>query len=384
MILNDLDLEALYNQPEKENIELDVPQPEKKEEKTNKDPIKENSDSPDKKEEKEEKPEQQEEEYSVDSKGNLVNSKNEIVYKKGEFDVKEDGSVVVTKESKNEIIDLFKEDVEFVDEEGNPIVFDNTEEGKKQAIDFVVNTKFSQAYANLVQAVPVIDKLVKAVAEGKNYNTVLQEYMAAPKWGDVDFKELSDNQTKDLCYYYLTKIAKLDDETAKVTINLYEDGGKLKTQSEVFLNKIKEYEINEEKVQAQKEKAERQQREQQAKEHNQKIATIINAGNLHSIVIPQKEKQAFADYVLSVEKDGYTKVAKDYSNLTIEQKLAIDYMIYKGVNFKDVIEKSATTIKIKQDLGSGSGVPKAGTMKIKTANNGGIFNANDLDFSQIK
>ena len=56
--------------------------------------------------------------------------------------------------------------------------------------------------------------------------------------------------------------------------------------------------------------------------------TIINNGKLDAVVIPKSDRNGFLDFVVSVEKDGYTKAAKTYAIIslynTVEGSLSCD------------------------------------------------------------
>jgi hypothetical protein len=364
--------------PEKENKEL----------KDNKDNNKniETNDEQDKKapeDKKESKEVEKEVEYALNDKGDLVDDKGNVLYKKGDFDVDENGEVTIKEKNTSTIVEMFKDEIEFVDEDGNPLEFKGDPESEKQAIDYVVRNKFNDAYLKLVEQIPIIDKLVRAAATGKNINQVLTEYVAKPKWGSVDFKELNEEQYKAVSYDYFTRIAGVDETTAKEAIQMYEDTGKLKDKAESFLNIIKEKEKEKDAADAAIAAKEEKERRDRAKAQVAAITNIINNGKLDAVVIPKSDRNGFLDFVVSVEKDGYTKAAKTYAGLPDEKKLLIDYLIYKGVDFKKVIENTAETIRIKKETQGNSGNPASTTIKIKKTNFSG-FNANDIDFDKIQ
>ena len=72
--------------------------------------------------------------------------------------------------------------------------------------------------------------------------------------------------------------------------------------------------------------------------------TIQNSKEFVGLQVPEKEKSKFFNYLSQpVSKEGYTQRDVDHAEANMEVKLAIDYLMYKGFNLKDIIKTKATT-----------------------------------------
>jgi hypothetical protein len=125
----------------------------------------------------------------------------------------------------------------------------------------------------------------------------------------------------------------------------YEDSGKLydkaivaQKQLAVIQNKEREQIVVNQK---------RQQAEMKAQndEFWENVAATIDQGKeFAGIRIPEKEKAKFFDYISApVDKTGKTRRDMDYANSELDVKLAIDYLMYKGMNLQDIITTKAKT-----------------------------------------
>jgi len=76
--------------------------------------------------------------------------------------------------------------------------------------------------------------------------------------------------------------------------------------------------------------------------------TIKESKEFAGLQVPEREKSKFFNYLSKpVTKDGYTQRDIDHSKAEMEQKLAIDYLMYKGFNLEEIINKKAKTTATK-------------------------------------
>jgi len=125
----------------------------------------------------------------------------------------------------------------------------------------------------------------------------------------------------------------------------YEDAGKLHAKAEQAKNALG-------KVQAQrKEKLVDQQKEELAKQQQEQqnfwdnvATTIQDSKEFAGLQVPEREKSKFFNYLSKpVDNNGYTQRDMDHAEADMEVKLAIDYLMYKGFNLKDIINTKAKT-----------------------------------------
>jgi hypothetical protein len=112
------------------------------------------------------------------------------------------------------------------------------------------------------------------------------------------------------------------------------------------IKKIYEAEIQQSK-QAELEQIElaKQQREKTVKQ----IESILTLGNIKGFQLDKNEITEFKKAIFTVDEQGLTPIQRTYMQLSIEEKLAVDYLIYKklGVNgiFKGNNSKSLSGLK---------------------------------------
>ena len=140
-----------------------------------------------------------------------------------------------------------------------------------------------------------------------------------------------------------------DEEFVKEMIEEFQDSGKLYDKALVAQRHLA----------AVQEKSREQliieQRQQQAnaaaqqEEFWEDVATTISTGNeFAGIRIPDREKAKFFEYISEPkDKSGKTQRDVDYANADLEVKLAIDYLMYKGMNLSDIIQTKAKTESVK-------------------------------------
>ena len=113
--------------------------------------------------------------------------------------------------------------------------------------------------------------------------------------------------------------------------------------------------------------------------------TIQETDELAGISIPNREKNKFFKYISApVNKQGQTQSMVDKSNNTNEQKLLMDYLMFKGLNLKEIIAtkaKSQNTRSLKDRIQKSSKATlKSANKKTKAKTN---LDLNDLDFGSL-
>jgi len=127
-----------------------------------------------------------------------------------------------------------------------------------------------------------------------------------------------------------------------------------------------------------------QQREEQKKFWNEVYDTIEDSKEFSGIVVPQKEKAKFFKYLSTpVTKDGYTQRDKDHYESSMDVKLAIDYLMFKGFKLDDVIKNKVGTSKAKALKSRLKQSEKRVKSAKRAARRNTGFDIEDLDLSVI-
>jgi hypothetical protein len=164
----------------------------------------------------------------------------------------------------------------------------------------------------------------------------------------------------------------LDDYTE--TNKLYDKAVKAKTALNQYYTKQRDNSL------------EVQKREQIANQQKQREFwddindTIQNSKDFAGITVQEKDKNKFFDYLSKPDSNGVTEREKAHQESSKDVKLAIDYLMYKGFNLKDIIAAKAKTSNAKslRKKIKSSGKVK-GTARAKRT--GGNFDIESLDLN---
>jgi len=262
--------------------------------------------------------------------------------------------------------------------------YDDTSEGIVE-LTKDVGTKIAQDHMKeLMEAFPLVKNHLEYVMSGGDSEQFMATYDPKQDYALLNIGETDTHMQKMLIANYF-KFKGHDDAFIKEMVEDYEDGGKLFNKSQIaqktLVNAQKEqraHKLNEQKQMAAK------QREDTKHFWNDVYSTIDKSKEFSGIRVPQNEKKKFFNYLSNpVTKDGFTQRDKDHNDASLEVKLAIDYLMFKGFKLDDIIKNKVGTAKAK-DLKSRL---KQSEKRVKSAkgaarrNTG--FDIEDLDLSVI-
>mgnify|MGYP003108751816 CR=1 FL=1 len=248
-----------------------------------------------------------------------------------------------------------------------------------------VGDKIAQEHMKeLFEEFPLVKEHLEYVIAGGQSQNFMQAY--DPK---LDFARIKlsdkDTATQKMLVSKYFKEKGHDEGFVNELIEDYEDGGKLMSKAQLAQKAL----VNSQKVEraklVQQQKQEhQQQRQQQKKFWDDVYETIDTSKEFSGIVIPQNEKNKFFKYLTTpVRGDGTTKRDIDHTESSIQTKLAIDYLMFKGFKLDDVIKNKVKTSKAK-DLRSRITTNESRTKSAKRSSRRNTgFDIEDLDLSVI-
>lgn len=129
-----------------------------------------------------------------------------------------------------------------------------------------------------------------------------------------------------------------DESDIDERIEAYKSAAMLHKESEAALKILKKRQETEmEQMRLEKEREENEQKEEYQKFVSD-TSEVIKKGTLANVQIPEKEKKAFLEYIFRpVDKTGRTQRELQREKLSLEQRLELEYLVYKGLNIGDVI-----------------------------------------------
>lgn len=219
-----------------------------------------------------------------------------------------------------------------------------TEEGLAEFTKDVAQEIAEEQLEGLFKQFPMVQKHLDFVMAGGDPEKFFEAYNPRTSFENMEIEQ-DDSRTQKYMISEFLKSKGHDDEFIKDMINDYEDSGKLYDRAKVAQRNLATIQKQE------RDSMVRQQQEaqQRAAEENERfwegVASTIQEGKeFAGIRIPDREKAKFFDYISEpVNDNGQTRRDVDYSKANIEAKLALDYLMYKGFNLKDIIDVKAKT-----------------------------------------
>lgn len=304
--------------------------------------------------------------YKIDEKGNAVDESGKVIKTKEEI------IAIASEQEKEEtplVVELIKRSgYTPLDEQGKPKQYEDTEEGLLSLTNDIATIKAKNAEKAFFEKFPDIAEYTLFRQQGHT----AEEYFKrqSNSWSNVKLDTTDKEQLRTIVIEGLVKSG-IDKKQAEMTAKLYEDTDQLKTFGEAAYNKL----VKDEKTIIANEQ---QQYDQQRINYDNQVTAywnntkeIVNKGKLHSINIPEAERNNFFNYIaISTDENGNSQKDIALSKLTNEQRLELDYLVYKGLDLGKMIQNAikteqAQTLRMKiskqqQGAGGGQGVSPIG------------------------
>ena len=222
--------------------------------------------------------------------------------------------------------------------------YEDTTEGLVALTKDVGTQIADETLDKLFEQYPLVGKHLEYVMNGGQSENFMQAYDPNLDYNRIELAEDdSRSQKAILSDYFITKGH--DKEFIKEMIEDYEDSGKLHNKAEAArqaLGKVQAQQ-KEQMVAKQREALEVQHKEQQDF-WNGVSETIQNSTEFEGLRVPEREKAKFFDWLSRpVQQNGYTQRDIAHANSSMETKLAVDYLMYKGFNLESIINSKAKT-----------------------------------------
>jgi hypothetical protein len=224
----------------------------------------------------------------------------------------------------------------------------DTEEGLVEFTKDIAQNIAEDQLNELFQQFPLVQKHLDFVLAGGDSEKFFQAYNPNLDYSQYEIDQ-NDARTQKAFVSEYFKTKGHDEEFIKDMLEDYEDSGKLYDKAIVAQRQLASIQSREREQIVEQQKHERAQQEKAQEEFWENVAATIDQGKeFAGIRIPEKEKAKFFDYISApVDKSGRTRRDMDYSNSELDVKLAIDYLMYKGMNLQDIITTRAKTESVK-------------------------------------
>ena len=224
----------------------------------------------------------------------------------------------------------------------------DTEEGLVEFTKDIAQNIAEDQLNELFQQFPLVQKHLDFVLAGGDSEKFFQAYNPTMDYSQYEIDQ-NDARTQKAFVSEYFKTKGHDEEFIKDMLEDYEDSGKLYDKAIVAQKQLATIQSREREQIVEQQKRARAEQEKAQEEFWENVAATIDQGKeFAGIRIPEKEKAKFFDYISApVDKSGRTRRDMDYSNSELDVKLAIDYLMYKGMNLQDIITTKAKTESVK-------------------------------------
>ena len=222
--------------------------------------------------------------------------------------------------------------------------YDDTTEGLLKLTQDVGTRMAEDQLDQLFEKFPLVKNHLEYVLNGGQSQEFMQAYDPQLDYNKIDIAEDDVRSQKAILSDYFVSKGH-DQNFIKELIDDYEDTGKLFQKSQAAKSSLAQSQGH------QRQQLLAQQKEQRAKAQEEQIQfwngvyeTIENSTEFAGIAVPKKDKARFFDYVSKpVNQNGMTQRDLDHSKADMDVKLAIDYLMYKGFDLGNLIDKKAKT-----------------------------------------
>ena len=224
----------------------------------------------------------------------------------------------------------------------------DTEEGLVEFTKDIAQNIAEDQLNELFQQFPLVQKHLDFVLAGGDSEKFFQAYNPNLDYSQYEIDQ-NDSRTQKAFVSEYFKSKGHDEEFIKDMLDDYEDSGKLYDKAVVAQKQLAAIQSREREQIVEQQKQARAEQEKAQEEFWENVAATIDQGKeFAGIRIPEKEKAKFFDYISApVDKSGRTRRDMDYANSELDVKLAIDYLMYKGMNLQDIITTKAKTESVK-------------------------------------
>jgi hypothetical protein len=224
----------------------------------------------------------------------------------------------------------------------------DTEEGLVEFTKDIAQNIAEDQLNELFQQFPLVQKHLDFVLAGGDSEKFFQAYNPNLDYSQYEIDQ-NDARTQKAFVSEYFKTKGHDEEFIKDMLEDYEDSGKLYDKAIVAQKQLASIQSREREQIVEQQKHARAEQEKAQEEFWENVAATIDQGKeFAGIRIPEKEKAKFFDYISApVDKSGRTRRDMDYANSELDVKLAIDYLMYKGMNLQDIITTKAKTESVK-------------------------------------
>jgi hypothetical protein len=222
--------------------------------------------------------------------------------------------------------------------------YEDSEEGMVEFTKEIAQNMAEDQLQALFEQFPLVQKHLDFVMAGGDPEKFFETYNPQADYSKMELDQ-DDTRTQKSLLTEFFRTKGHDENFIKEMIEDYEDSGKLYAKANAAKTQLSTIQAKQKEQIVVQQKAQREADIKAQNEFWEGVAETIEKGKeFAGIRIPEKEKSKFFDYISRpVDKSGKTRRDDDYSKASLDVKLAIDYLMFKGFKLKDIIQTKAKT-----------------------------------------
>lgn len=230
---------------------------------------------------------------------------------------------------------------EFSDEELEGL--EDTEEGLTKLVDIAGKKVAEDRYNQMVDSSPNVKALFEYEQAGGNAEDFMQAFYPQTDYNEVQVSEDDVDSQKEIIRKSL-ETKGLSEERINRNLQAIEDSGNLLDEAKDSLKDLQTAQEQEkQRIKEDTQKAQQEQQEQAQKVWNE-VEETVESGNLQGIPISKKQKDEFLNFIRVDPNEGYSPRDKKFSELSLEQQLAFDAILFHGIDaLNEIVDKRAKT-----------------------------------------
>jgi exosome complex component RRP41 len=258
--------------------------------------------------------------------------------------------------------------------------YEDTPEGLTQMTKDVASQMADDRIDEVLEKFPLVKQHLEYVLQGGESQQFMSAHDPRADYGTFELNEKDTASQRAILANYF-ELKGHDKEFTNELLEDYEDSGKLFKKAAAAKEALGKYQ------EQQRESMYEHQREEQQKQFEQErdfwdgiSDTLKGSQEFAGVTIPERDKSKFFNYISTpVNQDGNTQRDLDHANAEVDVKLAIDYLMYKGFNLDDIINRKANTKSVQTLRNKISSRQESVKSAKRNKRRTTAFNVDDLD-----
>jgi hypothetical protein len=235
------------------------------------------------------------------------------------------------------LVDIIKNSLGFeYDEE-----FEDTEEGIQLLVERSAEKLADNKLNDIFSEYPDVQELFEYRRLGGD-----PEKFMETKFPEVDFSKVEfdadDEAQQEMLVKSELKLNGYTGNELEAELEDIKNGGILENKAKRALSRLKAKQEEEQNSLLEQQQQAYEQQQQEIEEYWQEVENKIDTStSFKGLKIPSKDKKDFFSYISKVTEKGVSQRDLDLKKMDNETKLAIDYLLFKGFDLTEIVDRKA-------------------------------------------